>query len=520
MTFDKVLELSLAAGNHPGKTIDDLLSEPSIYAANTHFQEIKGGRVVAVAYRPTVDGGWVATFEDVTERRQAEERIVFMARHDALTKLPNRVLLAERIEQAVTQLGRGTRFAVLSLDLDNFKQINDTLGHPVGDEVLCAVAERLQSCVREVDTVARFGGDEFAIVQQDVAQPEEITTLARRIIDVLSAPYEINAHRVTLGVSIGIALAPDDGVLCDKLLKNADVALYRSKADGRGTWRFFEAEMDARLQRRRKLELDLREALANNEFKLFYQPIIDVKKGRVSGFEALLRWQHPVRGMVSPGEFIPVAEEIGLIAPLGEWVIREACHEAKHWPAHTKVAVNVSPMQFKQGRLLQSVTEALSETKLAAERLELEITESVLLSNNNGTLATLHALRGLGARIAMDDFGTGYSSLSYLRSFPFDKIKIDQSFIHDLGAGEGASNSIIKAIIDICRSMGMTTNAEGVETQAQFEELRLEGCDEVQGYLFSKPVPRTEIPGLLVRLTNVNAAGAQVAQISARLPAA
>ena len=289
-----------------------------------------------MAHRPTVDGGWVATYEDVTERRQAEERIVFMARHDALTKLPNRMLLAERIDQAIAQLGRGSRFAILSLDLDNFKQINDTLGHPVGDEVLCAVAERLQSCIREVDTVARFGGDEFAIVQQDVEQPEQVTTLAVRIIKVLSEPYEVNGQRVTLGVSIGIAMAPDDGVTCDKLLKNADVALYRSKADGRGTWRFFEAEMDARLQSRRKLELDLREALPNNEFKLFYQPIYDLKSDRICGFEALLRWQHPIRGLVMPNEFVPVAEEIGIITPLGEWVMQQACLEAKNWPATAK----------------------------------------------------------------------------------------------------------------------------------------------------------------------------------------
>jgi diguanylate cyclase (GGDEF)-like protein len=525
MSFRDVLELSMAAGNHSHKTIADLLAEPEIYAADTHFQELNHGRVVAVAYRPTVDGGWVATYEDVTERRQAEERIVFMARHDALTRLPNRVLLAERIDHAVAQLGRGNRFAVLSLDLDNFKQVNDTLGHPVGDEVLCAVAERLQSCVREVDTVARFGGDEFTIVQQNVEQPEQVTVLARRIIEVLSAPYEIGAHRVTLGVSIGIAMAPDDGVLCDKLLKNADVALYRSKADGRGTWRFFEAEMDARLQSRRKLELDLREALANDEFKVFYQPIYDLKEDRVCGFEALLRWQHPTRGMVMPGEFIPVAEEIGLIAALGDWVVQQACSEAKNWPAHIKIAVNVSPVQFKQGRLLQAVTNALATSQLAAERLELEITESVLLANNSGTLETLHAIRKLGVRVSMDDFGTGYSSLSYLRSFLFDKIKIDQSFIRDMGAVDGSS-PIIKAIIDICRSMGMITNAEGVETEEQLAQLRIEGCDEVQGYLFSKPVPRTEIPRLIERLNNRGSAERAPAgrdtfsRMPARLPAA
>lgn len=506
MTFRDVLELSIAVGNHPGKSVSELLEEPRAYASNTYFQELNHGRVVAVAHRPTVDGGWVATYEDVTERRQAEDRIAFMARHDALTKLPNRTLLAERIEQGIAQLGRGTRFAILSLDLDNFKQINDTLGHPVGDEVLCIVAHRLLSCVREVDTVARFGGDEFTIFQQDVGQPEEVTALAIRIISVLSEPYEVGTQRVTLGVSIGIAMAPDDGVSCDKLLKNADVALYRSKADGRGTWRFFEPEMDARLQNRRKLELDLRDALPNDEFNLFYQPIYDLKKDRVRGFEALLRWNHPIRGLVMPGEFVPVAEEIGLITALGEWVVKQACIEASKWPDDLKVAVNVSPVQFKHGRLLQVIADALSASGLPADRLELEITESVLLGNNAGTTETLHALRRLGVRISMDDFGTGYSSLSYLRSFPFDKIKIDQSFIRDLGTTERAS-SIIRAIIAICGSMGMVTTAEGVETEEQIAQLRLEGCDEVQGYFFSCPVPRQEIPRLISRLNGLGHVG-------------
>ena len=499
MTFREVLELSVAVGNHPGKSIDDLIAEPTIYAADTHFQELDQGRIVAVAHRPTVDGGWVATYEDVTERRQAEARIIFMARHDALTRLPNRMFLAEKIDQGISQLGRGNRFAILSLDLDNFKQINDTLGHPVGDEVLCAVADRLRSCVRDDDTVARFGGDEFTIVQQNVMHMAQVTALAVRVINVLSQPYEIAGQRLTLGVSIGIALAPDDGETCDKLLKSADVALYRSKADGRGTWRFFEAEMDAHLQSRRKLELDLRDALPKDEFKLFYQPIYNLKKDQLCGFEALARWDHPVRGLVGPNEFIPVAEEIGLITALGEWVIQRACLEAMSWPSHLKVAVNVSPVQFKHGRLLQVVMNVLASTGLAASRLELEITESALLANNAGTIETLHALRRLGVGVSMDDFGTGYSSLSYLRSFPFDKIKVDQSFIRDLGAGEG-SRSIIKAIIAICDSMGMITTAEGVENEEQVAQLRLEGCDEAQGYFFSCPVPQEDVPGLIERL--------------------
>jgi diguanylate cyclase (GGDEF)-like protein len=498
MMFYDVLELSVEAGNHPEKSVSKLATEQSASVGGTHFQDLSQGRVVAIAHQPTVDGGWVATYEDVTERRQAEARIVFMARHDSLTKLPNRVQLAEQIDHALAQLGRGAGFAVLCLDLDDFKKINDTLGHPVGDEVLRIVGERLRTCVREVDTVARLGGDEFAILQSDVHQPEQVIGLARRIVDVVSAPYEIGAHRLFLGVSIGIAVAPSDGASCDTLLKNADVALYRAKADGRGTWRSFEAEMDARLQARRKLELDLRDALANDEFELHYQPLYSLKKERVCGFEALLRWRNPARGMVMPAEFIPVAEEIGLIVSMGEWVLRRACADAANWPPDIKVAVNVSPVQFKDGRLVQVVSDALATSALSPDRLELEITESVLLTNATTTLVTLHALRKLGVHISMDDFGTGYSSLSYLRSFPFDKVKIDQSFIRDLGAAD-SSALIVSAVIGLCGSMGMLTTAEGVETEEQLARLRIEKCDEAQGYLFSRPVPQLEIPGLIAR---------------------
>jgi diguanylate cyclase (GGDEF)-like protein len=378
----------------------------------THFQDLSNGRAIAVAHRRTADGGWVATYEDVTERRHAEAQIVFLARHDTLTRLPNRVLLNERIEQAVAQLGRGHGLAVLCIDLDNFKQVNDTLGHPIGDALLVTVSERLNACVREVDTVARLGGDEFAIVQCGIGAPEDAALLARRIVETLSAPYELDGHHVMIGASLGISVAPGDGVTCERLLKNADVALYRAKSDGRGTWRFFEPEMDARLQARRKLELDLRDALAKGQFDLYYQPIYDLQLNRVSGFEALLRWRHPTRGFVSPAEFIPVAEEIGLIVPIGDWVLERACAQASQWPSHVKVAVNVSPAQFKGPGLVQSVSHALAESGLSPQRLELEITESVLLNNSVATLAILHALRDRGIRISMDDFGTGYSSLS------------------------------------------------------------------------------------------------------------
>jgi diguanylate cyclase (GGDEF)-like protein/PAS domain S-box-containing protein len=502
MSFEEILALSVAAGNHGGKRAEDILAEQSALMhqreTETHFQDLSDGRAIAIAHRHTSDGGWVATYEDVTERRHAEAQIVFMARHDTLTRLPNRVLLNERIEQAVTQLGRGSGLAVLCVDLDNFKQVNDTLGHPVGDALLVAVSERLQACVREVDTVARLGGDEFAIVQCGIGAPEDAALLARRIVETLSAPYEIDGHRVMVGASLGISVAPGDGVTCERLLKNADVALYRAKSDGRGTWRFFEPEMDARLQARRKLELDLREALVKNQFDLYYQPICDLELNRVCGFEALLRWRHPTRGFVPPSEFIPVAEEIGLIVQLGDWVLKRACAQASEWPSYVKVAVNVSPAQFKGPGLVQSVSDALSAAGLSPQRLELEITESVLLTNSVATLAILHALRDRGIRISMDDFGTGYSSLSYLRSFPFDKIKIDQSFVRDVAA-PGESSLIVRAIIGLSRSLGMRTTAEGVETEEQLARLRAEGCNEVQGYLFGMPSLPRHIPKLLKR---------------------
>src|SRR6185437_11337264 len=425
-------------------------------SGDTRFQELSHGRVIAISRQAMADGGWVATYEDVTERQRAEAQSVFMARHDALTGLPNRVLFHERVEQALAQAGRAEDFAVLLLDLDRFKAVNDTLGHPVGDELLRAVAERLQACVREVDTVARLGGDEFAVVQSGVTKAEDAAVLARRIVEVVSQPYDLDGHRIMIGASVGISIAPGDGASCGKLLKNADVALYKTKAEGRGTWRFFEPDMDARLHARRALELDLWAALANDQFELHYQPLFDLRANRIGGFEALLRWRHPKHGMVSPADFIPISEEIGLIVPLGDWVLQRACAEASVWPGHVKVAVNVSPAQFRTGHLVDSVTKALAASGLPAARLELEITESVLLANSAATLATLHALRALGVRISMDDFGTGYSSLSYLRSFPFDKIKIDQSFIRDLATTDDAE-AIVRAIIGLGASLGMRT---------------------------------------------------------------
>jgi diguanylate cyclase (GGDEF)-like protein len=404
------------------------------------------------------------------------------------------------MERELARVQRGENLAVLCLDLDHFKSVNDTLGHPVGDSLLKAVAERLRQKVRDTDIVARLGGDEFAIVQIAAEQPRGAIVLADRLIEALSKPFDLTGHQLVIGTSIGIALAPSDGLDTDQLIKNADMALYRAKADGRGVFRFFEPEMDAKMQARRTLEIDLRKALVEGEFELFYQPLVNLQSNEISGFEALLRWNHPTRGLVPPSEFIPIAEEMGLIVPLGEQVLRQACTEAAGWPGDIRVAVNLSPVQFKSKTLALAVTTALASSGLPPQRLELEITESVLLQDNEATLTTLHQLRALGVRISMDDFGTGYSSLSYLRSFPFDKIKIDQSFVQDMSGGEDDSVAIIRAVAGLGRNLGMATTAEGVETQEQLGYLRQEGCSEVHGYLFSRPMPARDVPSLLEKV--------------------
>ena len=461
------------------------------------FQEGEDGRSIAVAHESMADGGWVATYEDITERRRAEAQIAYMAHHDSLTDLANRVLFREHVEQALARARRYDEgFAVICLDLDRFKDVNDTLGHPVGDMLLKAVADRLRGCVRESDVVARLGGDEFAVLEIGSGLPSHVGILAGRIVEALGAPFDLDGHEVVVGASLGVAVAPADGADPDQLLKNADMALYRAKADGRGIFRFFEPGMDARLQERRALEVDLRTALANGEFDLFYQPLINAGTSQISGFEALLRWRHPGRGMVPPAEFIPVAEEIGLIAPLGEWVLRQACREAAWWPADIRVAINLSPAQFRSRNLVQVVASALVASSLSPGRLELEITESVLLHDNESTLAVLHQLRALGVRIAMDDFGTGYSSLSYLLSFPFDRIKIDRSFVRDISERADCA-AIVQSIASLGASLGMATTAEGVETGEQLQLLKAVGCTEVQGYYFARPQPAGEARRLL-----------------------
>ncbi len=458
-------------------------------------RELEDGRSLAVNYERVPDQGWLVTLEDVTERRDAEARIAHMAHHDALTDLPNRVLFHARLSEALARSRRGEACAVLCLDLDHFKSVNDTLGHPIGDALLKEVTSRLLRQVRELDTVARLGGDEFAIIQTSVDQPKDATALARRLIDALRQPYELDGHQVVIGTSIGISVIPDDGNDPDQLLKNADMAMYRAKSDGRGRYRFFEPEMDAWMQARRLMEVDLRRALAEGEFELYYQPLMNMQTRTVSSFEALLRWNHPTRGLVSPAEFIPLAEEIGLIIPLGDWVLNRACSDAALWPDSVGVAVNLSVMQFGHRSLVAGVADALRRSGLPPKRLELEITESVLMQDSDLTMDILHGLRALGVRIAMDDFGTGYSSLSYLRSFQFDKVKIDRSFIEALGQG-GDSDAIVSAVTGLCERMGMTTTAEGVETRAQLEHLGALACTEVQGYLLSRPRPASEVAAM------------------------
>jgi len=430
------------------------------------------------------------------QRERAEQHIRFAAHHDALTKLPNRVLFREKLEDALAHARPGEQLALLCLDLDQFKAVNDTLGHPVGDALLQAVAGRLAGRTREADTVARLGGDEFAVVRAPIDRPTEAADFAERMIAMLEEPFAVLGHQIVIGASVGIALFPQDGTDPDQLLKSADLAMYRAKQDGRGVYRLFQQEMDAQMQSRRLLELDLRKALGSGQLELFYQPLIDLHAWAVVGFEALLRWRHPTKGLIPPDQFIPLAEEIGAIVPIGEWVLLTACTTAAGWPNGMKVAVNLSAVQFKSSNLVAAVSAALRGSGLSASRLELEITETVMLQDTASTLATLHEFHALGVSIAMDDFGTGYSSLSYLRQFPFDRIKIDQSFVRELGKQQDC-DAIVRAVMALSRALGMATTAEGVETREQLRALALAGCTVVQGYLFSRPVPEAAIAELL-----------------------
>jgi diguanylate cyclase (GGDEF)-like protein len=493
-----ILDYRASAGNAPihMESYFDVVDEArAAGGAKTTRVTLQDGRTVRIAHNPMSGGGYVATHEDITQAVRAEEQIRYMGSHDGLTGLPNRSLLRDRIGEALARTRRGGMFCVHYLDLDNFKCVNDTHGHPVGDLLLKQVAERLRLCLRETDTLSRLGGDEFVVLQADLEKPEQADALARRLVESMIAPFDLDGRQVYLGVSVGVSVSPGDGRDVDGLLKNADMAMYRSKSEGRNTYRFFELAMDARLQERRLLELDLRRAVASGEFELYYQPQVDARTEAITGCEALLRWRHPTRGMVSPAEFIPLAEEIGVIVPLGAWVIQQACRDAAVWPKDIGVAVNLSSAQFKGLTLVQTVVSALEASGLSPFRLELEITESALLTDNESTIATLNHLRSLGVRIAMDDFGTGYSSLSYLRSFPFDKIKIDRSFIKDLGA-TGECSAIVRAVASLGAALGMTTTAEGVETAEQLRQIRDQGCTEVQGYFFGRPCPVEALHGV------------------------
>jgi diguanylate cyclase (GGDEF)-like protein len=501
MLLSEIVDMRFEAGSFPAMSREEYLhwrTKVAVSADPTDsIVELRNGRTFKIRHRPMPTFGWVATHEDITEQRQAEIKIEYMAHHDALTGLANRALLNQRLESALDRVAAPEMLAVHHLDLDQFKAVNDTFGHAAGDKLLKIVAERLRALVRDTDTIARMGGDEFVIVQVPIAEAAEATLLAQRIIAAISEPFDLDGHRAVIGTSVGIATNPGEELSPDKLLRNADLALYRAKDHGRGTFRFFEPAMDLQVQTRRVMEQDLRRALPAGEFELYYQPVVDLASNEISGFEALIRWNHPKHGLVAPAAFIPLAEEIGFIIPMGEWVIRQACATAARWPGELRVAVNISAAQFRNCGLLQVIVGALSASGLSPTRLEIEITETVLLQNRETTLAALHQLRALGVRIAMDDFGTGYSSLTYLQSFPFDKIKIDRSFVKDIDRNTGSLN-IVRAVAALASGLGMTATAEGVETHGQLAQIVAAGCNEMQGYLFSQPLPAAEIEELFL----------------------
>lgn len=500
----ELLKHRVAAGSFLSEDPDRYLSELRAMLAQgktvSRTTELTDGRVIAVSNRPMEDGGWVATHEDVTEAKRTEQRILQMAHHDKLTGLPNRAAFNEyfaaTLERSATS---GEQFAILSVDLDRFKEANDVYGHSVGDALLRQVARRLQEAARGT-FLARVGGDEFAVVVSAGPQPAAAATLAERLLAAFADEFEIEDQRIQISLTIGGAVYPTDGADAKTLMVNVDAALYRAKSEMRGVVVFFEPEMSARLRERHALQQDLRSAIARGELLLHYQPQVRMT-GEMIGFEVLARWQCPKRGMVSPGTFIPMAEENGLIIPLGEWVLRAACCEAASWPRPLTIAVNISPIQFHHGDLPRLVHSILLETGLAPSRLELEITEGVFINDFSHGVSILRRLKSLGVQIALDDFGTGYSSLSYVHSFPFDKIKIDQTFIGDLRHSRH-SMAIVRAVIGLGHSLNMPVLAEGVETQAQRGVLMKEGCDEAQGYFFGRPLPIAEQAELIGRRAN------------------
>ncbi len=510
--FDQLAQYQSRRGDFHGPMTPEVLTpldddrpyHASEQSAVLEYQK-PDGVVIEVRNSPLPDGGFVQTFTDITKRREAEAHVARLASEDPLTGLPNRRVFRSALEKMNAQrrldeAGHSIDFAVLFLDLDRFKVVNDTLGHRVGDMLLKEVAQRLKASLRATDILARLGGDEFAVVLPSIESRAAIEALANGIVESVGQPYEIDGHRIRSSVSIGIAIGPLDGTNADDLLMAADLALYAVKSDRRGTYRFHQQSMNEEVNNRRQIEMDLREALERGQLKLHYHPVIDLRRNVVAGFEALARWNHPVKGAIPPGLFIPVAEDCGLILPLGKWALAEACRAAAQWPGDLRIAVNLSPVQLASPELLATIQQILAETALPPERLELEITERIFVEDNEKTLSTLHRLKGLGIRISMDDFGTGYSSLSYLRSFPFDTIKVDRAFVSDLG--EDTENSVIvQAVIIIAGALGMTTIAEGVETAHQQQILKVLGCDEVQGDLFSQPVPIEKVADIIAEWT-------------------
>ncbi len=509
--FDLV-RYSVRTGNHKAKNLKHILNALSHSLQQDKFDQVQispdGDRTIALSRRMMADGGSVVILEDVTERRRAQERIAHLARFDELTGLANRTQFRERINSMLAAVRNSeSHVSIHLIDLDRFKAINDTLGHPVGDKLLQSVARRLSAIIRPTDIITRFGGDEFVVLQSATESQHDAKRLAQRIARSLRDPFEIDGHRIDIGASIGIAMAPADGVDADELLKKADMALYAAKNGGGGDHCFFASEMEEAVQVRRALELDLRDAIAAEQFELEFQPLVDLRSGRVTSCEALLRWKHPERGSVPPSVFIPVAEETGLIVALGEWVLHRACVEAASWPSSVRVAVNLSPIQFRDRGLPLQVVSALAKSGLPARRLELEITERVLLEECDGTMAAMEQLKNLGVAISLDDFGTGYSSLNYLRKFPFHKIKIDQSFIRDLGE-ESDACAIIRAVASLGAGLDKTVVAEGIETEEQMKLVAAQGCHEGQGYFFGRPMCAEVI---LTRLQVLDAEASMVA---------
>jgi diguanylate cyclase (GGDEF)-like protein len=437
---------------------------------------------------PIPDGGWIIIHEDITDERRRAAKIAHMAGHDALTDLPNRMLLRQCAEGALAELNSLGHVSVHHLNLDRFNDVNNTLGHNVGDEVIRQVAERLLACAGADNTVARIGGDEFVVLQTTTHASASAPELAKRILEAIGAPFEIGGQKVKIEGSLGYAVAPEDGTEADALFRHADVALRCAKCEGRGHWKAFEAGMEERLSERRDLERDLRSAIANGELEVHYQPILDAQSRKLSGAEALVRWRHPTRGLVPPTEFIPIAEESGLIGEIGAWVLKTACTQAAKWPQGMRIGVNLSPLQFQKGELNALVRDTLAETGLSPNSLELELTETALLADSDQTVGILQQIRAQGVRIALDDFGTGYSSLAYLRRFPFDKIKIDRCFIADLDSNRADALAFVRAICALGHALDLTITAEGVETEQQLAAVTEEGCTEIQGFFFSAPV--------------------------------